>query len=299
MKTYKNVQRGLAFLIGLAVLIIVASGLFQRRDKLKVYDALAVGVRVDMLEAEPANSMDVLFFGDSESYSAFSPQFLKKEYDYNSFVCGTPGQKICDSYVILKESFKTQKPKVVVLETNCLFRGLAQKKNDDVVLNTLTEHVPLFANHTRWKMVVRKMIPKSHTLRNSKQKGFVVRKSVQPYKGGAYMKKTTKRKKIAKDIKQYLKQMQELCESNGATLLLVSTPSAKNWNYKKHNSVQHWADKNGVDYLDLNLDKEIGIDWKKDTKDGGDHLNYAGAKKVTHAVGEYFQTHYHLEPTGK
>ncbi len=294
MKTYKNVQRGVAFLIGLAVLIIVVSGLFQRRDKLKVYDALAVGVRVDMLEAEPANSMDVLFFGDSESYSAFSPQFLKKEYDYNSFVCGTPGQKICDSYVILKESFKTQKPKVVVLETNCLFRGLAQKKNDDVVLNTLTEHVPLFANHTRWKMVVRKMIPKSHTLRNSKQKGFVVRKSVQPYKGGAYMKKTTKRKKIAKDIRQYLKKMQELCESNGATLLLVSTPSAKNWNYKKHNSVQHWADKNGVDYLDLNLDKEIGIDWKKDTKDGGDHLNYTGAKKVTHAMGEYFKTHYDL-----
>ena len=108
------------------------------------------------------------------------------------------------------------------------------------------------------------------------------------------MKKTTKQKKIPKNIAQYLKQIQDMCERNGATLLLVSTPSAKNWNYKKHNGVAQWANENGVEYIDLNLDKDLGIDWKEDTKDGGDHLNYTGAKKVTHAMGEYFKTHYDL-----
>lgn len=294
MKTYKNILRGLVFLIGLLVLITASSGLFRRKDGLKVYDALSVNVRTGMLAAEPHNSIEVLFFGDSESYSAFSPKLLKQEYGYSSFVCGSSGQRICDSLVILKESYKTQKPKVVVMETNCLFRKLNPKQKEDLVLHELTDNIPVFSNHVKWKQVVRRILPKSHTFRNSDQKGFVVRKSVQPYKGGAYMKKTTKQKKIPKNIAQYLKQIQDMCERNGATLLLVSTPSAKNWNYKKHNGVAQWANENGVEYIDLNLDKDLGIDWKEDTKDGGDHLNYTGAQKVTHAMGEYFKTHYDL-----
>ena len=44
----------------------------------------------------------------------------------------------------------------------------------------------------------------------------------------------------------------------------------------------------GVDYIDTNLLRDdIPIDWKKDTKDKGDHLNYNGAVKMPNYIGKY------------
>ena len=164
-----------------------------------------------------------------------------------------------------------------------------------MVMNYLTDTLPVFANHASWKKAARKLLPKSRDERRRKQKGFIVRKNVIPYKGGKYMKKTKKKKTVKKDISSYLEQIITLCEENQAELLLVSTPSPKNWNYKKHNGVKEWADSHSIDYIDLNLDKGIKINWNKDTKDGGDHLNLNGAKKVTSFMGEYFRANYPLE----
>ena len=42
-----------------------------------------------------------------------------------------------------------------------------------------------------------------------------------------------------------------------------------------------------LEYYDLNeLDM---IDWSKETRDGGEHLNYNGAKKVSNYLGEYIK----------
>ena len=36
--------------------------------------------------------------------------------------CGQPGQRIQETCFLLKEAFKTQSPKLVILETNAMFR---------------------------------------------------------------------------------------------------------------------------------------------------------------------------------
>ena len=72
--------------------------------------------------------------------------------------------------------------------------------------------------------------------------------------------------------------------------MLVSVPSTKNWNYAKHNAIAELSDNLGIEYVDMNtLQKEIPIDWKNETRDEGDHLNYYGAVKATSYMGKYFE----------
>ena len=63
----------------------------------------------------------------------------------------------------------------------------------------------------------------------------------------------------------------------------------KNWWTAKHNTVQDLADELNSDYIDTNVIGEIDINWITDTKDKGDHVNYYGAKNVSHYVGNYLK----------
>ena len=109
------------------------------------------------------------------------------------------------------------------------------------------------------------------------------------------MHASEERRMIDADAEKYLLLMKEYCENHGADLVLVSSPSPKNWTYAKHNSVSDWAQANAVTYEDLNLNDALGIDWASDTKDGGDHLNFEGAKKVSAYVGSWLSEAYGLK----
>lgn len=75
------------------------------------------------LENEPADTIDVLVIGDSESYTTVSPMEIWDKEGIPSYVGGQTGQKIQESYYMLKKALKTQKPKVVAIETNMIFRS--------------------------------------------------------------------------------------------------------------------------------------------------------------------------------
>ena len=86
----------------------------------------------------------------------------------------------------------------------------------------------------------------------------------------------------------YLRAFDRFCEERGVALILVSTPSTTNWDYYYHNGVTIMAEALDIPYIDMNLmSQEIPIDWQTDNYDGGDHLNYYGATKVTSYMGEY------------
>ena len=94
----------------------------------------------------------------------------------------------------------------------------------------------------------------------------------------------------------YLRDIARICAERDARLVLVSTPSTKNWDMAKHNRVRLVAEELGVDYVDLNMgDERVDIDWSTDTRDAGDHLNLSGARKVTARMGELLSGRYGLE----
>ena len=91
-----------------------------------------------------------------------------------------------------------------------------------------------------------------------------------------------------------LEAQSKLLKENGAELILISTPSTRNWNYTRHEVTEDFAAGKGITYIDLNtIDKsELNIDWNTDTKDGGDHLNVSGAQRVTEWFGRYIDKNY-------
>ena len=99
-----------------------------------------------------------------------------------------------------------------------------------------------------------------------------------------------------------LKEIADTCKEHDCQLLLLKNPvnSAagiypSTWTTMRHDSVQKVATDLGVDFLDLNF-VDLGIDWKHDTRDGGCHLNYRGALKVTEYVGTVLCDKYGVLP---
>lgn len=235
---------------------------------------------------EPENSIDMVVVGDSLSYSSVSPMELWENHGIASYVCGQPGQKIQETYHMLKTVFQRQSPKVIVLETNVMFREKKGGKVTEVKesLHTwLKSSVPVFQGHDVWKVFV---MGKEYTQEN--YKGFGFRCKVGAYSKGNYMKRTKKYRKMPDAVIRYMGRIEKLCRQNDAELVLVSTPSPVNYNGSRHNSLAAYAKKHKLAYLDMNLKLlEVGIDWKTDTLDKGDHLNLSGARKVSRYLGEY------------
>lgn len=245
------------------------------------------------LENEPADTIDVLVIGDSESYTTVSPMEIWDKEGIPSYVGGQTGQKIQESYYMLKKALKTQKPKVVAIETNMIFRSQSAVRGiKETLVQTMLYYFPVFRLHNSWKAWVTGEDKRSQTF----YKGFVLRDVVEAYTGGSYMKKTAKTERMSRITRFMMDQIVSLCRKNNIQLFLYSAPSPKNYFFRKHNTMEAYARENGLKYLDLNLKiKELGINWSEDSLDKGDHLNILGAVKVSDYLGRYLKKEYHLK----
>ena len=244
-----------------------------------------------LLGKEQKNTLDVVILGDSLSYTSFSPMQMWNEYGIPAFVGGQSGQNIQESYYMLKKAFENQKPRLVLLETNVLFRP--QKGNSGLTMTLAamgSYYFPMFTYHDIWKSI---LTGKEYPEEN--YKGFQFREVTNPYRGGPYMKETAAKEKISRTVEDYLEKIRSLCRKNQAELILVSTPSPLNYNYRKYNTLKEYAERMRIPYEDMNLKaEELGIDWEKDSLDGGDHLNLSGAWKVTRFTGKYLHENFSL-----
>ena len=285
--TVAIIARFAGFWAVFALILGLLSLIYSSNKDPNIYDSFTSFVKERELRNVEDESLQVLFMGDSECYSSFHPKCFS-EAGISSFNLGTSAQKICDSYVILKDTLEKQSPDVVILETNLLFHD--QKKDStsgDIVLNKLNSEIPVFKFHSDWKILVGELVPfvmdKVHDTNN----GFIVRETVIPYEGGPHMNYTPETLHLKDSVCEYLEMINDMCLENDIKFILVSSPSAINYDYTKHNGIAEWADANGVEYLDLNLIDEIGIDWSTDTKDAGDHINLSGAIKVSNYLAGY------------
>lgn len=288
IKKYRN---SLFFII-LALLIIGSSAglsylsmqddhLLQSRNKSMI-----------RIQKQREDSLDVLVVGDSLSYSAISPVKMWEEKGIASYVCGQSGQKIQETYSMLETAFKTQHPKVVVMETGPLFR--VRGKSEEIK-STLSEmgnrYFPIFRYHDVWKTL---LFGKKYAEQDFE--GYLVRGTKTPYANGdIYMSKAKTLEEIKPSIDLYMQKIIALCEKNDVKLLLVSVPSPHNYNTARCNAIAAYAEESGIAYLNLNdTANPVGINWQVDCLDKGDHLNVSGAEKVSIYLAAYLKENYDL-----
>lgn len=296
-KALPLIPRALAFLLPLLLVLILLSALFEPKNN-SFQDGMEAlpSEAPNGILAEPENTIDVVIVGDSESYSSFSPMQIWEEQGYTTYVCGSHAQTLMQSYDFVNKALRTQSPKAVVLETNAIFRRMYPQQ---ILFNDAANALSVFRYHDRWKRLTSAdFTQRPHYSCVSNTKGFLIRRktvAVKEEKQEAHMIFAKGKRRIRKLSQWYLAKIRRLCRERNCQLILVSSPSTKNWNFKKHNCIQQYANQHGLSYLDMNLAVgEMDINWNKDSRDGGDHLNLKGAQKATAFLGTWLKENLNL-----
>ena len=280
----KKILGPLLFLGLLGLLLVPASLILQPKDNTEeagMYQTSAAGIL-----SQPENSIEVLFLGDSEAYSSFVPLDLWEQTGITSFVCSSLDQKTYETLELLDMALGCQSPKVVVLETNVLYRVYA---STDALSPKLEARIPALRYHDRWKSLsLSDFCAMPRYTAPSPDRGYHLLTKAKAADVEGYMAPMEEREPLSRTNLADLKKITEVCRKRGISLVLFSPPSPANWTMRRHNTIQDTAESLGLPYIDGNL-LDLGIDWDTDTYDRGDHLNYSGAAKVTAWLGEYLR----------
>jgi hypothetical protein len=187
----------------------------------------------------------------------------------------------------------------LVLEPNTLFRKNAVYNKEDSVLMMAEQIFPVLHHHNIYKSINLGVNLLGATKENAyadQCKGYYARVKIRPYQGSDQYMKTNKRETaIYPETMKYFEKIVQLCKENQVELIMVSSPSPKNWSDERHDVIQALCDNYGITYYDLNkLDNALALDWTTDTLDRGDHLNINGSKKVNAYFGKILKEKYHI-----
>ena len=257
--------------------------------------------------AEPENSLDLVCIGSSHSYCSWNPNVAKAEGGFDSYSFGSPSQPIEASYAFIREVFRHQRPKVILLETFAMIAAdpdrpiarlaahnatdqfdFGRAKTELIDSMNLAEgrenyYFDLLQYHSRWKELSKTDFT---TVRaRQENRGYQALKSVVPIKYIYW-----EADKIAWDaginghLAMWLDRIQRYVEAQGSELVVFTAPYNMNLpNRRFVKALTRFFKNRGIRYYNL-ADKALGLemDGDKDFYDDKDgHLNVYGAEKMT------------------
>jgi len=255
---------------------------------------------------------DVIFVGDCEVYESFVPAVLWEKYGITSYIRGSAQQLVWQSYYLLEETFEYELPKAVVFNVYALKYGEPQdeaynrmtldgmkwsaskrraiKASMTEEENALDYVFPLLRFHSRITELNSDDFKYMFNDKKVSHSGYLMKKGIAPMteeaEGGRVLLDYT----LPETAMDYLDKTRELCEKNGAELILVKAPTNPwgFWWYDEwETQITEYAEKNDVTYYNfIECKDEIGIDFSTDTYDEGMHLNVYGAEKLTDYFGK-------------
>ena len=283
---------------------------------------------------EERNSIDVLLLGSCNIYTSFSPNLFYEEYGVTSYCRSCPDQTYVTSYYYLKESLKTQSPKVVVLESLFLTNPDTSKRElynreavdymwpsieklalsyhlartEGAVLESFGEQTPDFLTRFAGYLFPLLRYHARDDIRILKDAAFFVWKSpYSHYKGsvpffsyvnvdGLDYPVVKNNNAIREDVQIYLPKIQQLCEENGIPLVIVKSPNHWRWNEEITAVAKEYVTSCGLPFVDID-DGAYGTYPEYYYQDHTGRLNIYGMREMTHYFGKYLVDTYGLTPT--
>lgn len=312
MKSKKTVRYVIS-----AVIVVVSLFLLQRLLEPKyVSDVVEGGLIAEYYEEEKDH--DVVFIGDCEVYENFSPKVLWEDYGINSYIRGSAQQLIWQSYYLLEDTLRYEKPDVVIFNVLAMqydrpqreaynrmtLEGmrwsLSKAKSIQASMtgdeNFLDYVFPILRYHSRWSEIGTEDFEYMFRREKVSHNGYYMRVDVKPVEN-VPEGKILADYSFGENAYDYLDRMTELCAENDIQFILVKAPSLYPYWYDAWEAqMEEYAEKNGLLYINfLELTQETGLDFSQDTYDGGLHLNLSGAEKITAYLGKILREEVGLE----
>ncbi len=250
-----------------------------------------------LTELKGLGQVDYLVMGDSEGWASVQPMEIWRSCGFTGYNLSRAGQRLQDFYFQLKDTLETQQPKVLLLETDILYKSVGLIGESEGFLTTLLcRSIPFLRYHERWSKMLPDLSSGEKTTQRNIFRGAYYNTLVCPYTGGDYTQPTDEVRQLPLTQRYFADKIVQLCRENGIQLILFSAPSPLCWSYQMHNGLAAYAQEQGLEYIDLNLkQQELGIDWSQDTHDEGDHLNYSGSQKASAYLAQYLTEHTSLQ----
>lgn len=211
-------------------------------------------------------------------------------------VAGQAPSKATDADVTGQASSKATNAPQQNIFAKC--KALLQE-GDSAFLAALNYKFPLVKYHDNWKHLKLTTFLQPRGKYHFSNKGMAYANTVKAYPfGNEYMQLSGgKHAMLSEEKLVQFQKIYDLCDRNGIRLVLLTVPSANTWNKGKSDTVKQLAKKYDLTYYDYNRQLPAGFNWVTDSKDGGNHLNYAGASAVTKDLAKKLTDDLTMNPT--
>lgn len=291
----------LAFLALLTLILIPLSRLLARKSLALPWNTTT---KISGFYNEERDQFEVMFFGSSHAYAAFSPLELWEETGVKSYVFATQQQPLWATYTYIKEALKTQSPSLVVVECRMAFsdqeyydKGVNFSYMDDIPLSWNKAELALrsvpdtegrlallfnfMMYHDRWNDLHRQDFTFRRDEARDPYKGYVLLPPREETYPRPEIEAVTGRVPLLEKNRHWLEEIVRLCREEGVALWLVKTPSNLELEEKALlNTVEDFAAEKGVPFRDFNEDyAEMGL--SEDMFHDEHHLDVFGASRFT------------------
>ena len=284
-KTAKFFCSALAFLLLLGLILVPLQRILARKSLSGAWDMTN---KIAGFYNEEPGQFEVMFFGPSHAYAAFSPLELWEETGVKSYVFATQQQPLWATYTYIKEALKTQSPALVVVECRMAFgdKEYYNEKDTFPVTFSYMDDLPLSWNkvelalqsapdlegrvsalfnfmmyHDRWSDLNKSDLTFRRSQARDPYKGFVMLEPQEPLYPRPAFEGITEAAPLLEKNQYWLEEIIKLCQGEGIQLWIVKSPSNLELEEKPLlNTVKATADQYGVPFHDFNEDYEaIGL----------------------------------------
>ncbi len=279
-------------------------------------------LRIDGFYQEDRDSLDVVFVGASDIYTAFMPGRAYEQYGFTSYLLASESITSEGVKTAVKEAVRTQHPSMVVVEANAFLYSDYSNDENEAHIHKFFDNLPLSGNKIEY---IQKNVPvdqrweyffpliKYHSLWTEYPDRLHMAASnftldvrgfnyLKGYRTTAEIIKTDKpclNSQLTEEngeldldpkLEAQLTDLLDFCEKNNVHLVFMRSPhyvtSETYDRVKRSNRMARLVNERGFSYYTFENDADrIGIDPKRDFYNE-DHMNVYGALKFTDYLAE-------------